>query len=480
MADLGILDRFRLAARTLSGRLRAQDAKDIVGTFDDNAATVAYGMLSRIYGGASGEPPKRGTKEFLQAYSESPMLRAATERIATKVAMTRWRLFARKRGESRATRDFRWQTASHSERLKIRKDLQRHGEMREIEQHPFLDAMAQGNSLLTGFAVRMLGSLYADLVGENFWFKQRNGAGAPNGFWPLPPDWVAETPTPARRFFRVSHRSWTQDIPDTEILWWTVPDPANPYVRGSAVSRALSDELDTDDFVAKYTASFFHNRAAPQLMVFGDGLDKDTARQLERRWSAKYSRAENLGKPFFTNMKVDVKEVGKSFKDLELVDLRRFERDLIVSVYGVPPEVMGIIENSNRATIDAADYLMARYAVHPRIEAQREVFQQRLIPEYDDRLVLDYDSPVEEDKEFQLKVMQGKPEMFTVNDWRGLAGQPLKEDGSGDTHLVPFSVIPTQRLDQIDTGADPEAEVDDEEDIDDEGAPEPNDEETGE
>lgn len=451
--------RFRLASRTLLGRLTERDAKEIVGPFDENAATVAYGMLSRIYGGASGEPPKRGTKEFLQAYSTSPMLRAATERIAMKMAATRWQLFARKRKGQRAERMVEWQTADYSTRLAIRKELQSKQELVEITEHPFLEGLARGNGLLTGYAVRSLTSIYLDTVGENFWLKERNGANAPSGFWPLPPHWVQETPTPSRPFFRLSFRGWQAEIPDTEILWWTVPDPENPYTRGSGVARAVADELDTDEFVAKYTSSFFHNRGVPNLLLFGEGLTEQISRQLERRWAAKYKTPGDLVKPFFTNAKIDVKEIGKSFRDLELVELRRYERDLVLQVYGVPPEVMGIVENSNRATIEAADFLMATYVLQPRLEAQREVLQQRLMPEYDDRLVLDFVSPIQEDKAFRLQAMTANPAMATVDEWRALQGLAPKEDGSGVVHLVSFSVLPTRRLDEL-PGALPTGEVD--------------------
>lgn len=440
--------RLRTAGRLLLGRLGARDAKALVGAFDDAAATAAYGMLGRIFNAGTGEPPKRGTKEYLEAYTTHPLLRAATERVATAVASVRFKLYARKGRGGKAIRDHDWQTASHAERLQIRKDLARHQELIEIEEHPMLEGLRRGNSMLTGLAVRSLTSVYLDTIGEVYWLKQRNGAGVPNAFWPLPPSWVQETPTPARREYRIAFRGWNVSIPDTEILSWTVPDPANPYARGSGLAQSLGDELDTDEFVAKFTRSFFHNRGIPNLMVFGEGVTPDVARMLEARWKAKYKNVEDQGKPFFTNAKIDVKELGQKFNDMQLVELRRYERDLVIQTFGLPPEVMGIIENSNRATIDAADYLMARYVVAPRCDAMREVWQARLIPEYDDRLVVDYDSPVQEDKAFRLQAMTAAPYTPLVDEWRDLQGLPALEDGSGQVHMVPFSLIPTDAIDQ--------------------------------
>src|SRR5262249_32651471 len=34
---------------------------------------------------------------------------------------------------------------------------------------------------------------------------------------------------------------------------------------------------------------------------------------------------------------------------LQMVQLRQFERDMVVQVFGIPPEILGILANSNRA-----------------------------------------------------------------------------------------------------------------------------------
>lgn len=440
--------RLRTAGRLLLGRLGAGDAKALVGAFDEQAATAAYGMLGKIFNAGTGEPPKRGTADYLKAYSTHPLLRAVTERIATSVGGVRWTLAARKGPRGKAIRMDDWVHANYAERQQIRKDLRRTRELIEIEEHPMLDGLRRGNAMLTGLAVRSLTSIYLDTVGEVYWLKQRNTAGVPHAFWPLPPSWVMETPTPARRAYRLSFRNWQVEIPDTEILSWTTPDPFNPYARGSGLAYSLGDELDTDEFVAKFTRAFFHNRGVPNLMVFGEGITPDIAKMMESRWKAKYKTAEDQGKPFFTNTRIDVKEIGQKFNDMQLVELRRYERDLIVQVFGLPPEVMGILESSNRATIDAADYLMGKYCVVPRCDAQREVYQARLVPEYDDRLVVDYVSPVQEDKAFRLQALQAAPHTATVDEWREIQGLPALEDGSGQVHMVPFNLVPTDAIDQ--------------------------------
>ncbi|KKL82562.1 hypothetical protein LCGC14_1983500, partial [marine sediment metagenome] len=116
------------------------------------------------------------------------------------------------------------------------------------------------------------------------------------------------------------------------------------------------------------------------------------------------------------------------------------QRDTIIQVYGVPPEILGILESSNRATIEAAEFLFAKFVIMPRLEFLRAVLQQLLVPEFDDRLILDFESPVTEDKRHELQVMKASTWAYTANELRKRAGEPSLGD-EGDVHAVPFNVI---------------------------------------
>ena len=85
--------------------------------------------------------------------------------------------------------------------------------------------------------------------------------GAPIAFWPIPPSWVISTATPTNPFYRISFRGFQTEIPDTEIYWISEPNPANPFGRGSGMTQAVSDELDTDEYVQKFIKQFLQQRA---------------------------------------------------------------------------------------------------------------------------------------------------------------------------------------------------------------------------
>lgn len=415
-----------------------------VGVFTDDSVREAWGMLSGIQPGGLGNPPQRYTADFLKSYGQMPWLRAVTNKIATSVAQTEWKLYYRQGGDGKAVRDRSLARAPFEVRqraLKAATASPSDTDLREITDHPLLDVLDNANGFQTGLSMRKVTQLHLDLVGEAYWLKERDSMGVIVGVWPVPPHWVLNTPTPTNRFFRVQFRAWKGLIPDTEFLWFTDPDPLNPYARGVGTAMSLSDELETDEYVAKHTKSFFYNRAKPDLLIYPkEGMMRsEQVARLEQDWIARNQGFWKAFKPYFMTREIGVHEMDTGdFRSMRLVELREYERDCIIQTYGMPPELLGVIENSNRATIDAADYLMARYVTQPRLEFLRTNMQERLVPEFDERLILDYVSPVTEDKQSQLTAATVAPWAASVNEWRAMQGlPPMEDEKEGALHLIP-------------------------------------------
>lgn len=197
---------------------------------------------------------------------------------------------------------------------------------------------------------------------------------------------------------------------------------------------------------SKHMKTELYNRGVPEILITAENLGQEETRRLETDWKQKNRGLFKQLQVYFINRKVDVKQLGQSFRNLQLIQLREFERDIVIQVFGVPPEILGIIEHSNRATVTAADYLFSRWVLVPRLELQRSVMQEYLVTDFDERLILDYESPVEEDAERQLKAAQLAPWALTVDEWRVLQGQEALPGGAGQVHMVPQNLVPMRSL----------------------------------
>ncbi len=291
--------------------------------------------------------------------------------------------------------------------------------------HPLAELLDTGNSLLTGVALRRLTAQHLELAGEAFWLKDRGADGAPAAFYPLPPTWVLDLPGGADGAYRIALPAGRQVlVPAADIVCFRDPDPRNPYGRGLGTAGALADELALDEATARFLAAFFENHARPDLIVTGTReapLSEDGARRLAEVWDGRHRGAARAHRPFFTSGALDIHELGGSFQTQHLVDLRRFSRDAVVQAYGLPPEKLGILAASNRATIEASDLIFAKDVLLPRLELMRAALQRDLEADWPG-VEIGYDSPVAADRAFQLQVMTAAPDLFSPEEWRALAG----------------------------------------------------------
>jgi phage portal protein BeeE len=391
-------------------------------------------------------PPARGTKEMLSSYSTMPWLRAVVDKISSSIATTVWRVFTKVKVNDDGTRNpipYRQLAAMAFEDRKAEiLRLRAAGELIEIEDHPIIDALYAAGPKFTGYTSRELTQKWIDLVGEAFWIKERGTGKVPINFIPITPSWVTSTPNKKKPFFEIQVPSGVANIKPIEpedMIWFYHPNPADPYARGSGMGVTLADELETDEYAAKFMKQFFYNSARPDFLISSNELKKEDTDRLEKRWYDKLRGFRKSFLPFFMNRKIQVDMLGTDYSHLEMLGLRKHQRDAVIQIYGVPPEVLGIVEASNRATSEVAEYLYARWVLIPRLEFLRQTLQHDLVPEYDDMLILDYDSPVAQDKERILKVASLSPWSIMLDEWREMQGKLPLPDGKGQIFMKPLN-----------------------------------------
>jgi HK97 family phage portal protein len=377
------------------------------------------GLLSPFYS----DLPKRGSAELLEAYRTHPWLRTVVHRIAVEVATAaKWELFTEPEG---------------------------HPQRQQIHAHPLLALFRSPSRRMTAVDVWAFVQMSLDLVGDAFVIIDRNESGFPAELTPIPATWVWRTPSPDSPVFQVSSggTSALREIPSQNMLWMREVDPANPRGRGVGPAHALANELDTDEYAAKFTAAFFVNGGLPGAVVSIEGGSEKEAIRVEESLRQKHGGGpSNVGKIHVTNKKLSFARLDTSFKDQALVELRKFERDTILQTFGVPPEVFGVIENSNRATIDAAYYLFAKAVLVPRLQLLVSELQMRVVGEYGAGLHLGVVSPVPEDRDFMMRAMAVAPGAFRAGELRRLVGMLPDPDLDAIplNQLSPVSATPTQ------------------------------------
>ena len=374
---------------------------------------------------------------LLKAYSKLPWLRAAFGKVADGVAAAPWYMEAVVKGDKHLNISA-LKHGSFESRAIIRKIVLEDAAIKRTIDHPLLELLANPNPYISGNGLMKLTQLHQELTGEALWWIEEEG-GKPVRLWPIPPNWIAQKPSLQNKFdhFELTVEGMPRRLSLDEVVWFRDPDPADPYERSVGTAEPIADELAADEYAAKHVKAWFHNHARPDLLISGTGLDKDEADRAEERWLQKLRGYLKVGRPHFIGSEVKVQELGRSFVDMQLVQLRKFQRDIVIQSLGLPPEIMGIIESSNRSTINAASYVFSKWVLIPRLDRIRETIQTQLVPKYDERYVLMYASPVEEDREFRLDVMKVAPHSWTIDDWRAVVGDDPFPNGQGQVIVIP-------------------------------------------
>lgn len=424
---------------------------------DPKVLDLAAGILTGVV--PYGLPPMRGGREVLIALKRDPVMWAATDKIATAVSAVPWRLYrardkrsdvpgdAKSRYLRKRARILRDHPSNKRKREKFLSDARREEDVEEVLDHPFLDMLDGANPTMTGHSGSHITQKILDGVGEVFWILERNSLGFPVQYWPVPAFWCYRTPYEGQPFYYFLFGTYQAYLPEADVVWMKHLDPENPYGRGTGPGLALGDEIDTDEYASKVLKAFFYNQGVPATLVAFEGASDANTKAAQEKWKQENGGWQNALRTHFTNLKVHVEQLSPSFTDQKLIELRKSLRDQKLHTYGVPPEIMGIVEHSNRSTIDVAQFIMASNVTVPRLEFRRSFYQTRLLPEYrDPSLVTDFDNPTPDDVESRRTVMVAVPWAFKVDEFRALAdAEPLGgPDGEERPPMPSAGAAPTE------------------------------------
>lgn len=351
-------------------------------------------------------PPERNTRDWLEMFGRNPRL-AVVDRIASDLSTCTGKLY--------------------------RKD--ENGEEVEITDHPFLNFMAHPNPLyeMTSGACWRLQQIYLELKGEGYFVYEFDALGRPVELWPLPTHWVQQTPYVGYPYYEIrTTGGLIRQIPVDDIFCMKELNPLDPYKRGLGAAESLADEIETDEYAAKFQKKFFYNDATPTTLVSMPGSSKDQRDRFRSEWNERFRGPFNSHGIATVDGNVTVTKLAENMRDMDMTEGRRFLRDAVLEHFGVPREIMGITESSNRATSEAAQYIYAQNVIMPRLNRREEAINTQILPFYGNDLVWHFDDVVPRSQEFdKAKGIDGwNAGLLTKDEARELLGmEPCKTGG---------------------------------------------------
>lgn len=233
-----------------------------------------------------------------------------------------------------------------------------------------------------------------------------------------------------------------------DLVKITMPDLREPYISGTGYGSTLAREIDISKAAQLHELSTLKNNARPDLLVNLQGTQPNDLKAIKEAWDRGNKGVDNSGKTAFmsaTGMQAIM--LNSSFKDMGFIELREFSNDTIRRTFGIPPELLGKSENSNRSTAETAYYIFATTVLKPRLMHLVSELNKNLIPliTKDKNTILAFSEVIPENREFTLQVMQAFPNAFSINDIRKLVGMKPVIGGEmpGQTQFAePLEAVP--------------------------------------
>lgn len=256
--------------------------------------------------------------------------------------------------------------------------------------------------------------------------------------WPVEPGHVVSWPRQSGDSWVIRFAGGDRTVRREDVIRVTRPFAGSLYHGKGWLVEALRDEMEMLEAMTRYLRNWFTNNGIPPLIVAAPGIDEAQIDRYEARWLEKVRGFARRLTPFFMRGKPDVIKLENA-PPTEIPAFYRSFRDAIYQAFGIPPEVMGSVENSNRATAEAAHLLFMRYRVRPRVMVFISALQEQLAPRFGHGVELVADISEPGDREVEAELLTKNPWIATLNEHRAAAGLPPVE--GGDVFLAPQPVV---------------------------------------
>ena len=375
-------------------------------------------------------------------------------RNATAIASTRLRVYATiGAGEGRPTRQ-KWVPLSDMEKNRILKASPTVGNSRvaqandivELTEHPVQELMRSINPFRNQADFMMESVLYLQCTGNCYWlivdYKTGVQKGLPAELWILPTQYTAPIPDKNKFISGYEYGFGTekQRLSTAQVVHYREPN-IRRQLTGMGRIEAAYTAIQGYDAMEEYETATSRNPIPPLLLKYKNGsLTRAQRRELSSLWS-QMLRVDNDsgGGPTVAvgDQSFDVEKLSFPPKDMSYLNGRKWRREEIVNAFG---QTMALYsEQANRANVDGAIYLWARFELDPTATRIAQKINETIMPRYEEsegRVFCMFDKIAVDDQRIELDSIKAYREtaVMSANEIRTqLLGLEESDDPDADS-----------------------------------------------
>lgn len=268
-----------------------------------------------------------------------------------------------------------------------------------VMSHPLLKLLERPNPLLSAKKLWLTQSVYHCLFGETFWFllkraKSKSGmvvrpiepGEIPDEIWPVRGDLVEaviDQRTQMPSAWRLMIGAQGVEYPAHSVAQFSEVDPYNP-LRGAGPMQAAFRTASKDFTIDRYDDALLKNGGSPGgTLSTTQPISETQLAVLRTAWNESHGKTEETRKTAVLPNGFEYKQFGFSPVDMEFKELRAWDRETIMSVFGVTRPIIGLTEGLNYASAREAFRVFWEVTICPYLEFQADEFNTHFLSKFE-------------------------------------------------------------------------------------------------
>lgn len=271
-----------------------------------------------------------------------------------------------------------------------------------VDQHPALVVLNKPNPFYTRQELFESGQQHVDLTGEGWTIISRIGS-IPAELWVARPDRMVVVTDPRDfilGYIYVGPDGREMPLKLKDVLSIRMPNPMDPY-RGMGPVQTIMAQIEGASMSAEWNANFFRNGARPGGIVkLSRRMPDKDFNQLVERFNLNHKGPANANRTAFLEEGDWIDPKPMTVADMQFTETANLNRDTILLAYGASKFDVGVLEDVNRASANAASNNFGERMTVPRLDRWAGMLNNDFLSQFPgtDGYEFVYCSPVQRDR----------------------------------------------------------------------------------
>ncbi len=329
---------------------------------------------------------------------------------------------------------------------------------------PWYDLFLKPNPHLTRRTLWEATATYLYLGGECLWVLEGRGdeqigeSEVPTEIWPLPGSCATEILDDSRTTllgWKITTGGGTVELPAHAVIHHKFFNPDNPWRGLSPLSAAMAG-FRQDAKASAYNEAFYENGADPGgILTTDQSITPDQRQDLRRAWEDRHRGADKSYRVSVLGSGLDYKQMTTTHKDMQFLEQRRWNREELSMVFGVPKWFLGVSDDLNYATAKSAERILWTGALLPFARMLEDTLEAQLFQVRDESLWAEFDTSnveaLRDDLEHKLDgALKLRQLGYPLNEINERLTLGMEAQDSGDVGLLPMGLIPADQIEESD------------------------------